>query len=45
MKILIKIVINIFDKLGYSITILKKSKYEITPSQKLEIYSNGNVGI
>ena len=45
MKFIIKITILIYTKLGYSITITKSAQKSNNPRVKLEIYTNGKVGL
>ena len=44
MKILIKIILWLFDKLGYTITITIQKKKQLT-ELCYKLYTNGNVGI
>lgn len=45
-KILFSIIIKIFDKCGYTITIIKKTRGSGgSQTTKLEIYSGGYIGI
>lgn len=42
---IIKFTVWFYSKMGYAITIYKNSKINYYPYKKLEIHTNGNVGI